>query len=94
MTTIPLPVLETARRLTVARAGEGERNFPRLVLDDQDVRALHLQLLHNSPAANDTAPERLAVLAQAAREGRTENFTRQDWMALLSDADSLKAAKS
>jgi membrane glycosyltransferase len=92
--TIPLPVLETARRLTVARAGEGERNFPRLVLDDQDVRALHLQLLHNSPAANDTAPERLAVLAQAAREGRTENFTRQDWMALLSDADSLKAAKS
>ena len=62
------------------------------MLDDRDVRALHLQLLCNAPAANDTAPERLAVLAQAAREGRTENFTRQDWMALLSDADSLKAS--
>jgi membrane glycosyltransferase len=89
-----LPVLETAQRLTAARADEGERNFPRLVLDDHDVRALHLQLLRNSPAANDTAPERLASLAQAAREGRTENFTRQDWMALLSDADSLTAAEN
>jgi len=91
--TQPLPVLNEAHRQAATRAIPSTRDFPRLVLADRAVRALHLQLLREAPPANDVAPERLAALAAAAKQGRTETFTRQDWIALLSDAESLKASE-
>jgi hypothetical protein len=36
----------------------------------------------------------LAVLAEAARRRETSSFTRQDWVALLSDPESLEAMQS
>jgi membrane glycosyltransferase len=92
--TQPPPLLTGAHRRAIDRAGLAARDFPRLVLADRAVRALHLQLLRETPPANDIAPERLAALAAAAREGRTGDFTRQDWIALLSDAESLKSAEA
>lgn len=91
--TEPLPVLQDAHRLMAERTADAKGDFPRLVLADGEVHALHLQLLRETPPANDIAPERLAELAAAARDGRTEAFSRQDWIALLSDPESLKAAQ-
>ncbi len=66
-------------------------NTPRLVLADRAVRALHLKLLREAPPIPQTiTAERKAALLAAARQEQTDGFTRQDWMALLSDADTLE----
>ncbi len=61
-----------------------------LVLDDPQVRKLHLALLADAPApAGDCA--RLGLLrAQAARR-ETAGFSRDDWTLILSDSEGLKA---
>ncbi len=63
-----------------------------LVLDDVQVRELHLSLL-----AGTTAPEdrtRLWALREQAARRDTSRFSREDWTLLLSDAESLKALGS
>jgi membrane glycosyltransferase len=87
--TAVLPILADAHYLKVARAAEPDGIYHRLVLDDRAVHRLHLQLLQEAPPTLDVPPERLAALTLAARQRQTESFTRQDWIALLSDAKSL-----
>ena len=64
------------------------------MLDDPAVMALHLRLLQEVPPAAETPREQLSLLAESARRRDTNAFTRQDWVALLSDAESLEAARS
>ena len=63
----------------------------RLVLDDDGVRGLHLALLSDVAPAPATDPARLALLLESARRHDTGGFSAQDWTALLSDAESLRA---
>ena len=92
--TQPLPVLTGTHRMAMARATPAARDFPQPVLADRAVRALHLQLLHEAPPANDVAPERLAAWRRRQSRAAPKAFTRQDWIALLSDAESLIAAQA
>jgi hypothetical protein len=55
--------------------------------------ALHLRLLKEAPPLLETPRAQLAVLADAARRRQTGAFTRQDWVALLSDPESLEAMR-
>jgi membrane glycosyltransferase len=87
-----VPVLAEAQGLHASRTSDSGRDFPRLALDDRAVHTLHLQLLHRSPAVSAAPPEKLNALVEAARQRRTRDFTRQDWIALLSDAKSFAAA--
>ena len=89
--TVKLPVLERAHRLRTAQ-GEDNRDFRRLVLDDENVRRLHLAMLQESLPALDMPWEKLQALAEAARRKDTGAFSRADWIALLSDPDSIAAA--
>ena len=63
-------------------------------MNDPAVMALHLRLLKEAPPLLETPRAQLAALAEAARRRETGAFTRQDWVALLSDPESLEAAKS
>ena len=60
---------------------------------DPVVMALHLRLLKEAPPLLERPRAQLDVLAEAARRRETEAFTRQDWVALLSDPESLEAAR-
>jgi membrane glycosyltransferase len=91
--TLKLPVLERAHRLSSSLI-PGECDLRRMVLDDADVRSLHLALLQQSPPPPVLPPEKLAALAQAALRRETGEFSKSDWMALLSDPGSIMAASS
>ncbi|MGH6828223.1 MAG: glucans biosynthesis glucosyltransferase MdoH [Rhizomicrobium sp.] len=91
--TTAIPVLERARQLE-GRTGKLEGDYRHLVLDDPSVMALHMRLLKESPPELEIPRSQLQALAEAARRGDTKGFTRQDWVALLSDAESLEAIRS
>jgi hypothetical protein len=61
-----------------------------LVLDDPDVRRLHLALLADAPPPPADAA-RLAGLRAQAGQRETAGFTREDWSLLLSDSEGLAA---
>ena len=88
-----IAVLKRAHQLLERReSAERTMDYRRLVLSDPAVMALHLQLLQEAPPMVELPPAQLAALADAARRQDTQGFTRQDWVALLSDAESLEAA--
>jgi membrane glycosyltransferase len=90
-----IPVLKRAHQLLARReVAVPETDYRQLVLDDPAVMALHLRLLQEVPPAAETPREQLSLLAESARRRDTNAFTRQDWVALLSDAESLEAARS
>jgi len=91
--TVKLPVLERAHRLRAAHQEEA-RDFRRLVLDDEAVRQLHLGMLLESLPPMELPREKLLALAEAARRSETKDFSRADWIALLSDPDAIAAASS
>jgi membrane glycosyltransferase len=85
-----LPILDRAHRLA-AEPGAAKDDVRRLVLEDPSVRALHLALLAGSPSPEPANREKLAALLTSARRRETAGFSREDWTALLSDPESLKA---
>ena len=85
-----LPILDRAHRLAAA-PGAAKDDVRRLVLEDPSVRALHLALLAGSPSPEPANREKLAALLTSARRRETAGFSREDWTALLSDPESLKA---
>ncbi len=88
-----IAVLKRAHQLLERRKSARQTmDYRRLVLSDPAVMALHLQLLQEAPPMMELPPAQLAALADAARRQDTQGFTRQDWVALLSDAESLEAA--
>jgi membrane glycosyltransferase len=89
--TVKLPVLERAHRLRAAH-GEDIRDFRRLVLEDAGVRQLHLAMLQESPPPLELPREKLQELAEAARRKDTQGFSRAEWVALLSDPETIAAA--
>jgi membrane glycosyltransferase len=89
--TVKLPVLERAHELR-ADAGEDDRDFRQLVLEDDAVRRLHLAMLQESPAMPDYSRDKLEALADAARRKETKSFSRADWVALLSDPQTIASA--
>jgi membrane glycosyltransferase len=91
--TLKMPVLERAHRLQATHQEDG-RDFRRLVLEDEAVRGLHLSMLREALPPPALPPEKLAELAAAARRRDTAGFSRTDWIALLSDPDSIAAASS
>jgi membrane glycosyltransferase len=87
-----IPVLKRAHQLVekreaAARAGD----YRQLVLDDPEIRALHLRLLEEIPPPAEAPHPELPALIAAARRRETKSFSRQDWVALLSDSESLAA---
>jgi membrane glycosyltransferase len=93
--TVGLPILERMRARLAERPAEetGEAEIDALLrraLTDPYVSRLHLALLGDVPEA-PADPEKLPALVDAARRGDIATFTRQDWTALLSDANSLSA---
>jgi membrane glycosyltransferase len=84
-----LDVLERAHALTEGHPPQGDARH--LVLEDGAVRGLHLALLADTPPPESASREKLAGLLEAARRRDTGGFSREDWTALLSDAESLKA---
>jgi membrane glycosyltransferase len=84
-----VPVLSRAHALA-ARVREPQ-NATGLVVEDAAVRRLHLALLSDVSAAALPDRVRLALLVDAARRRDTAGFSREDWRALLSDPQSLKA---
>src|SRR6202012_4572380 len=88
-----IPVLKRAHQLLARRETVPEdTDYRQLVLDDPAVRALHLRLLQEVPPPEETPREQLAALFDAAQRRDTKSFSRQDWIALLSDTESLEAA--
>jgi hypothetical protein len=84
-----------ARQLLARREAVSEvSDYRHLVLSDPSVMALHLQLLKEAPPMLEMPRAQLALLADAARRRETGAFTRQDWVALLSDPESLEAMRS
>ena len=74
-------------------AGPSARtDLRQLVLEDPAVLALHMRLLQEAPPLVGTPRMRLSELAEAARRRDTDSFSRQDWVALLSDTESLQTA--
>ena len=84
-----LGVLARAHALAAGR--EAGADARKLVLDDDAVRGLHLALLADTPPPAVASRERLDLLLESARRRDTAGFSREDWTALLSDAESLKA---
>jgi membrane glycosyltransferase len=92
--TTAIPVLTRARQfLTRREAVNDASDYRDLVLSDPSVMALHLRLLKEAPPLLETPRAQLAVLADAARRRETGAFSRQDWVALLSDPESLEAMR-
>ena len=84
-----LHVLDRAHALAKAHAAP-EADVRTLVIEDPEVRRLHLALLADTPQPPGD-PARLAELrAQAARR-EFSAFTREDWSMVLSDAEGLAA---
>ena len=87
-----IPVLKRAHQLLAKREAVAQKiDFRQLVLDDPQTRALHLKLLEEVPPPDEAMREKLVALADAARRGGTKSFSRQDWVALLSDSGSIAA---
>ncbi|MES2292847.1 MAG: glucans biosynthesis glucosyltransferase MdoH [Pseudomonadota bacterium] len=88
-----IAVLKRAHQLLARREAVSQQtDYRQLVLDDPVVMALHLRLLQEVPPPAESPREQLSMLAESARRRDTNAFTRQDWVALLSDAESLEAA--
>jgi membrane glycosyltransferase len=83
-----LKVLDRAHALAGSHE-ELSADARQLVLDDAQVRELHLSLLAGTPAPEDRT--RLWALREQAARRDTSRFSREDWALLLSDAESLKA---
>lgn len=64
-----------------------------LVLDDAQIRELHLALLADSAVPNRDS-EQLEQLRMRVRRRQVHAFSREDWTLLLSDPKSLKALSS
>ena len=89
-----IAVLKRAHQLLARREAVSQQtDYRQLVLDDPVVMALHLRLLQEVPPPAQSAREQLSMLAESARRRDTNAFTRQDWVALLSDAQSLETAQ-
>jgi membrane glycosyltransferase len=84
-----LPVQDRAHAL-VAQAVISDQDVRRLVLEDAQVRAMHLMLLAGNPAATLDAA-RLDMLRQRAARRETADFSREDWVLVLHDAEGLRA---
>jgi membrane glycosyltransferase len=90
-----IPVLKRAHQLLIRyQTVNDASDYRHMVLDDPSVMALHLRLLKEAPPSVEMPRAQLAALADAARRRDTDAFTRQDWVALLSDPESLEAARS
>ena len=87
-----LPVLERAHRLLEMREDEDTADFLDRVLDDATVTELHVRMLREAGVTSDAPPEKLAQLVETARRREVNRLSRADWVALLSDADSVLAA--
>ncbi|HUO01292.1 MAG TPA: glucans biosynthesis glucosyltransferase MdoH, partial [Rhizomicrobium sp.] len=93
--TTVIPVLKRAQQLLGRRETLSDASdYRHLVLEDPSVMALHLRLLKEAPPSLEMPRAQLAVLADAARRRDTNAFTRQDWVALLSDPESLEAMRT
>jgi membrane glycosyltransferase len=90
--TTMVPVLKRAQQL-LERQEKMETDYRQLLLDDPSVMALHLRLLKEAPCDPGLPRVQLQALAAAARQRDTKSFTRQDWIALLSDPESLEATR-
>jgi membrane glycosyltransferase len=89
-----LRVLNRAHALAAGHEGL-PLDARQLVLDDVQVRELHLSLLAGTPApSSDDDRTRLWALREQAARRDTSRFSREDWSLLLSDAESLKALGS
>jgi membrane glycosyltransferase len=75
----------------VKETGGMDENFHRRVLDDTQIRDLHLSLLKQMVPQPARDPQRLDRLMAAIRKRDTAALSNRDWMVLLSDADSLRA---
>ena len=83
-----LAVMDRAHALAGAHQDLPE-DARQLVLEDRQVRNLHLALLSGTPQPDVSA--RLGVLrAQVARRD-TATFSREDWTMILSDSEGLRA---
>jgi membrane glycosyltransferase len=83
-----LKVLDRAHSLTEAHE-KLLTDARQLVLEDRQVRDLHLALLAGTPPPEDHA--RLGVLREQAARRETAGFSRDDWALLLSDSEGLRA---
>jgi len=93
--TVTVAVVQTAQRLLTRHETVADvSDYRHLVLSDPSVMALHLRLLKEAPPAVEMPRARLDALADAARRRDTGQFTRQDWVALLSDLESLEGMGS
>ncbi|HXR95648.1 MAG TPA: glucans biosynthesis glucosyltransferase MdoH [Rhizomicrobium sp.] len=90
--TMSIAVLSHAQQLLMRREAHAS-DYRHLVLDDPSIMALHLRLLKEAPPLQEMPRAQLAALAEAARRRETGAFTRQDWVALLSDPESLEAMR-
>lgn len=92
--TTAIPVLKRAEQLVSAYSAAGAASdYRNLVLEDPSVMALHLKLLREAPPEIEMPRAQLAALADAARRRDTGSFSRHDWLALLSDPESLEATR-
>ncbi|HEY4274013.1 MAG TPA: glucans biosynthesis glucosyltransferase MdoH [Rhizomicrobium sp.] len=88
-----IPVLKRAHQLVEKReAAARSGDYRQLVLDDPEIRALHLKLLEEIPPPAEAPHPQLPALIDAARRRETAGFSRQDWLAVLSDPASIQAA--
>jgi membrane glycosyltransferase len=85
-----LPILDRAH-LLAAEMEPPRGDVRHLVLEDPDVRSLHLALLADSALPEPSDRAHLARLLTSAQRRETARFSREDWRALLSDPESLKA---
>jgi membrane glycosyltransferase len=83
-----LAVLDRAHALAAGHENLSQ-DARQLVLDNAQVRDLHLALLAGTPPPDDR--HRLGILLDFARRRETAAFSRDDWALLLSDSESLKA---
>jgi membrane glycosyltransferase len=85
-----LRVLDRAHALAAAYVPPAA-DVRALVLENAELRKLHLALLADMPAEAPADPVRLAQLRHQAARRETADFTREDWTMILSDAEGLSA---
>ena len=83
-----LRVMERAHSLAAGHEALSDQ-AQKLVLDDARVRDLHLALLKDAPAPA-VDPLQLWSLRERARRSEIASFSRDDWLLLLSDAETLR----
>ncbi|HEX4178494.1 MAG TPA: hypothetical protein VHY57_08655, partial [Rhizomicrobium sp.] len=83
-----LRVLERANALAAVQEVLPDQ-AQRLVLDDVRVRELHLALLKDTPPPV-VDPLRLWSLRERAKRNEIANFSRDDWVLLLSDPETVR----